>query len=134
MKQNNRHKYFRNLRYKQSLEARYDRWDGWHTGVYFITQEPDPRAIREDTNFYLRNPKLDPAEWDKRRGHDYYMYFARPEVPYSIIEHQWGRNGWKKVMTWNTARRNRRALITEDDSSPRAKSYYKKYEDRWNYD
>lgn len=130
---NNRHKYFRNLRYKQKLEARYDHYDGYHTGIYFLTKEPDPRAIREDNNFYLRNPKLT-SEWDKRKGHEHFMYYKRPEVPYSVIEFQWGRNGWKKIMKWQTARRNRRIKITEDDTSWRAKSFYKKYEDRWNYD
>ena len=131
---NNRHKYFRNLRYKQSLEARYANYDGWHTGVYFITQEPDTRAIREDNTFYLRRPDREPGEWDKRTGHDYYMYWKRPEVPYSIIEHQWGRQGWKKVMKEQTSRHNRRIKIDEDDTSWRAKSFYKKVEDRWNYD
>jgi hypothetical protein len=129
---NNRHKYFRNLRYKQKLETKHDR-GGYNSHVYFITWEPDTRDRRESNNSYLSNPRLTP-EWDKRRGHDYYMYFDRPEVPYSIIEHHWGRNGWKKVMKWQTARRNRRIKITEDDATRREKSFYKKYEDRWNYD
>ena len=131
---NNRHKYFRNLRYKQNLEARY-RNDGWLTNIYFITKEPDTRARREGNNSYLSSrPDVDPSSYDKRTGHDYYMYWKRPEVPYSIIEHQWGRNGWKKVMKWQTSRRNRRIKISEDDASWREKSFYKKYEDRWNYD
>ena len=130
---NNRHKYFRNLRYKQSLEARYHN-DGWYTGVYFITKEPDPRSIRERTNFYLKRPDLDPVEYERARGKNYYISWKRPEVAYSTIEYQHGRNGWKKVMKWNTARRNRRIKITEDDASWREKSFYKKYEDRWNYD
>ena len=129
---NNRHKYFRNLRYKQKLETKHDR-GGYNSHAYFITWEPDTRDRRESNNSYLSNPKLT-SEWDKRRGHDYYMYFDRPEVPYSIIEHHWGRNGWKKVMKWQTARRNRRIKITEDDAAWREKSFYKKYEDRWNYD
>ena len=130
---NNRNKYFRNLRYKQKLEARYNN-GGWYSGVYFITKEPDPRAMREDNNFYLRNPNQTPDKWDKRRGHEYFMYFKRPEVPYSILEFHWGRNGWKKLMKQQTARSNRRIKITEDDAAWREKSFYKKYEDRWNYD
>ncbi len=130
---NNRHKYFRNLRYKQKLETRHDN-GGYSSGVYFITKEPDTRAIRESNNFYLRYPDADPAEWEKVKGRDYYRYWARPEIPYSVVKHSWGRNGWKKVMKWNTARRNRRIKITEDDSAWNAKSFYKKYEDRWNYD
>ena len=134
MKNNKRHKYFRNKRYKQKLEARYNEFNGKYTSLYFITNEPDPRGIREDNNFYLRNPDLSPSEWDKRKGHAYFMYFKRPEVPYSIMECQWGRNGWKKIMKWNTARRNRHIKIDEDDRAPSMKSFNKKYEDRWNYD
>ena len=130
---NNRHKYFRNVRYKQKLEARYYN-DGWLTNIYFITKKPDTRARREDNNLYLRWPDTDHAKYDKRTGHDYYMYWKRPEVDYSIVEHQWGRNGWKKVMKQQTARSNRRIKITEDDAAWREKSFYKKYEDRWNYD
>jgi hypothetical protein len=129
---NTRHKYFRNLRYKQKLETNHDN-GGYASHVYFITKEPDTRAMREDTHFYLRRPDVIPGDWDKRRGHDYFMYFERPEVPYSIAEHHWGRNGWKKVMKWQTARRNRRIRIKEDDVAVREKSFYKKYEDRWNY-
>lgn len=129
---NSRHKYFRNLRYKQKLETNHNN-GGYSSNVYFITKEPDTRALREDKHWYLGDPKLTP-EWDKRRGHDYYIYFDRPEVPYSIIEHCWGRQGWKKVMKRQTARRNRRLKITEDDLAPRCKSFYKKVEDRWNYD
>ena len=97
MKNNQRHKYFRNQRYKQKLENNHDN-GGYSANVYFITQEPDTRARREDNNFYLRNPDRNQSEWDKRTGHDYYMYFDRPEVPYSVVEHSWGRNGWKKFM------------------------------------
>jgi hypothetical protein len=130
---NNRHKYFRNLRYKQKLEASHDN-GGYASHVYFITKEPDPRAIRESNNFYLSYPDTDPIEWERARGRNYYRYFDRPEVPYSAVKHYWGRNGWKKVMKQQTSRRNRRIKITEDDASWREKSFYKKYEDRWNYD
>ena len=40
---NNRHKYFRNLRYKQKLEAEYD---NGNRNIYFITKKPDPRELR----------------------------------------------------------------------------------------
>ena len=131
---NNRHKYFRSLRYKQNLEARYDKQNGWHTGVYFITKEPDTRARRECNNDYLRWPDIDHSKYDRLRGHSYYMYCKRPEVAYSIMEHRWGRNGWKKLMKQQTSRRNRRIKVTEDDAAIRAIGYYKKVEDRWNYD
>ena len=74
------------------------------------------------------------AEFEKVKGRDYYISWKRPEVPYSIKEYMHGRNGWKKVMKWQTARRNRRIKITEDDAAWREKSFYKKVEDIWNYD
>ena len=118
---NNRHKYFRNLRYKQSLETRYNhrgtgRYGGW-TGVYFVTDEVDPRDIREQFYQYqTRYWKNDvtPEEYTKMRledltkksrGHDYYLYYDRPEVKYSIIEN--------KKATYGSM-----------------KSYYKKYSNR----
>ncbi len=131
---NNRHKYFRNLRYKQKLEARYDNCDGWHTGIYFITKEPDPRAVRESNNFYLRYPDTDPVEWEKARGREYYVSWKRPEISYSVLEYSHGRSGWKKILKWQSSRHNRRIKITEDDTAIRAKGYYKKVEDRWSYD
>ena len=131
---NNRHKYFRNLRHKQKLEARYNKYNGHCTSLYFITREPDPRAVRESNNFYLRYPEVDPAEWEKARGKDYYISWKKPEIPYSIIEYQHGRNGWKTMMKYQTSMRNRRIKITEDDAAWREKSFYKKVEDRWNYD
>ena len=74
---NNRHKYFRNLRYKQKLEAKYD---NGNRHVYFITNEPDPRQIRELKPFkHLRI-----SEPCKFRGHDYYISWKRPEIAYSI--------------------------------------------------
>lgn len=131
---NNRHKYFRNLRYKQKLEAQYDNRRGWSSNVFFITKELDPRTVRESNNFYLSFPDVDPVEWEKATGRDYYRCWKRPEVPYSIIEYQFGRKGWKKVMKWQSSRHNRRIKIDEDSAAPRAKSYYKKVEDIWYYD
>lgn len=100
---NNRHKYFRNLRYKQKLETRYDnratgRYGSWN-GVYFITDEVDPRNLREEFYQYQTRywkTEVTPEEYvnmrledltKKYRGHDYYLYYDRPEVPYSIIEY-----------------------------------------------
>ena len=78
---NNRHKYFRNLRYKQKLETQYNNRGYAGSNVYFITKEPDPRYERER---YFRFSGVDDK---KHRGHDYYLYCDRPEVPYSTIEY-----------------------------------------------
>ena len=79
---NNRHKYFRNLRYKQKLETQYNNAG---SNVYFITKEPDPRHIRE---WGYRYPYSCFSVYKKYRGHDYYCYCDRPEVPYSTIEYK----------------------------------------------
>lgn len=124
---NNRHKYFRNLRYKQKLESRYDNWCERYTGVYFTTEEPDPRYIREHQN----------ARWFKNEkflGHDWYLCWHRPEVPYSIREYEHRPSAWKQLMKQQTTRRNRHIKITEDDVRVREKGFYKKVEDPWNYD
>ena len=118
---NNRHKYFRNLRYKQSLETRYNHRDtgrhGSWTGVYFVTDEVDPRDIREQFYQYQTRywkTEVTPEEYTKMRlddltkksrGHDYYLYYDRPEVKYSILE-------------------NKKAVYGS------MKSYYKKYSNR----
>ena len=77
---NNRHKYFRNLRYKQKLESQYDNRDYSWSRVYFVTKEPDPRYERE------RYFRFSGSDDEKYRGHNYYLYYDRPEVPYSVIE------------------------------------------------
>ena len=94
---NNRHKYFRNLRYKQKLETKYNNRSnyGW-SRVYFVTDEVDPRFIREDTLRHLWRSSYLTAEeniqrrlehnCEKHRGHNFYLYYDRPEVPYSILE------------------------------------------------
>ena len=75
---NKRHKYFRNLRYKQKLESQYEARR--YKGIYFYTKEPDPRYEREHScKWYFRGSR-------KSRGRDYYIYFDRPEVDYTIYE------------------------------------------------
>jgi hypothetical protein len=112
---NNRHKYFRNLRYKQKLENRYDNRDYSWCRLSFITDEPDPRYIREYAHKYQFRSKYDITYEEKVqkflddankpfRGHEYYLYYDRPEVPYSIIEYKdrpYGKNKkfYKKYTT-----------------------------------
>lgn len=123
---NNRHKYFRNLRYKHKLDTKYD---NGNRNIYFITKEPDPRQARELQAFkYLCRRAT-----EKYNGHDYYISWKRPEVPYTAMELVY-KAGWKQVMKQQTSRRNRYIKIKEDDATTSFKSYYKKVEDIWNYD
>jgi hypothetical protein len=85
---NNRHKYFRNLRYKQKLETKYD---NGNRNIYFITKKPDPRELRR----WNHKPYIQESYLNKFTGHDYYICWERPEVPYSIMEWQ-EEYGYKK--------------------------------------
>ena len=80
------HKYFIKERYKLKLERDVDKHKTYYSNVFFITQEPDPKYIREYENrgYWW----ADANKWEylnkKENGKDYYVYYDRPEVPYSI--------------------------------------------------
>ena len=82
------HKWFREQRYKQKLERDVDNHKTYYSNVFFITQEPDPKYIRE--RFYQNWASwwTEEKKWDyllqKEHGKDYYVYYDRPEIPYSI--------------------------------------------------
>lgn len=91
---NNRHKYFRNLRHKQKLEAKAHAHRTYWSHVFFTTKEPDTRDIRESMNSILwsmgrKNISFEEAVeehlgWYSRHTNGRYIYYDRPEVPYSI--------------------------------------------------
>lgn len=95
---NNKHKYFRNLRYKQKLEKRYE--ENSYSGICFFTKEVDTRYKRE-----YKNSRWYREEKEKEKGHNYYLYFDRPEVKYTIHE-------------------------DEDSSYTKRKQYYKRYSNK----
>lgn len=82
------HKWFRNERYKLKLERDVDKHKTYYSNVFFITQEPDPKYIREQIS------KRWPRWWTEERiweyltkpthGKNYFTYYDRPEIPYSI--------------------------------------------------
>ncbi len=88
------HKYFRNLRHKEKLEGRGQGWKTYWSHTIYYTKEPDTRDIRESTSSILwtanyRNISIDEAvekhiEWYGRHTKGRYMYYDKPEVPYSI--------------------------------------------------
>lgn len=114
---NNKHKYFRNLRYKQKLERKYD---NYNRHIYFITEEPDPKELRSLNNY----PYLCKSYLDKFRGHDYYISWERPEVPYSI-KHWHTKNHYK---TYYKRYANRIVRRTKKESQH---NQYKKEFDLW---
>ena len=82
------HKWFRNERYKLKLERDVDNHQTYYSNVFFITKEPDPKYIRERFYQYWSSWWTEVKKWNcllqKERGKDYYVYYDRPEVPYSI--------------------------------------------------
>lgn len=83
---NKRHKYFREQRYKQKLENDYDNHRRVFYGnpIVFITKEKD---TKDHWHYIFDSPK---------RGRHYYVYYERPEVPYTILEHRKSRDNAKK--------------------------------------
>ena len=82
------HKWFRNERYKLKLERDVGNHKTYYSNVFFITLEPDPKYIRENFYQYWASCWTEEKKWDyllhKEHGKDYYVYYDRPEVLYSI--------------------------------------------------
>lgn len=82
------HKYFREQRYKERLEHEVDNHKTYYSNVFFITKEPDYEYINRRWNECWAHWWTDEKKWEyltrKERGKDYYVYYDRPSVPYSI--------------------------------------------------
>lgn len=91
---NNRHKYFKNLRHKEKLEGRGKGWKTYWSHIIYYTDKPDPRDIRDNMNTILwvanhRGISIEEAikdhiEWYGKHTKGRYMYYEKPEVPYTI--------------------------------------------------
>lgn len=90
----NTHKYFVNQRHKNKLEANSGGFRTYWSHIIYYTKEPDSRDIRENTSSILyRAERWDkPVEeiiqhhidWYGRHTKGRYMYYKKPEVPYTI--------------------------------------------------
>ena len=82
------HKWFRNERYRLKLERDVDNHKTYYSNVFFITKEPDYEYINRRWNEHWASWWTDEKKWEylacKERGKDYYVYYDRPSVPYSI--------------------------------------------------
>ena len=82
------HKWFRKERYKNKLEHDIDKHKTYYSNIYFITQEPDPAYIERRWNTSWASWWTDEKKWEyltkPAHGKDYYIYYDRPEIPYSI--------------------------------------------------
>ena len=99
---NRHHKWFRKERYKQKLERDVDKHKTYYSNVYFITKEPDLADIQREWNRSWASWWTDEKKWEyltrPARGKDYYVYYDRPEVPYSIqYYHKSGRRSARQV-------------------------------------
>ena len=91
----NKHKYFRNLRHQAKLEGKGQGWKTYWSHTIYYTKEPDTAALRDAAStIYWRMSRsgisLEDAvkqqiEWDKKHGTgNSFVYFEKPEVPYTI--------------------------------------------------
>ena len=113
------HKWFRKERYKQKLERSVDKHHTYYSNVYFTTDEPDPRNLREhkDHIMWVANHNNIPLEEeiehyierDRHWGNGRFIYYKRPEVSYSIRYYykNAGRSKHQKFLKKRTARRVR---------------------------
>ena len=117
---NRHHKWFRKERYKQKLERDVDNHKTYFSNVYFTTDEPDPRDLREHTDYIhwfaeRNNLSLEEAievyiERDKKWNNSQFVYYHRPEVPYTARYYykKAGRSKHQKFLKKATSRRVRR--------------------------
>ena len=115
----NKHKWFRKERYKQKLERSVDKHHTYFSNVYFTTDEPDPRDLRENIHLIswtadLRGISIEEAteryiERERKWGNGRFIYYDRPEVPYSIRYYykKKGRSDSQTFLKKQTARRVR---------------------------
>ena len=86
----NKHKYFVNERWKNKLEHDVDEHKTYFSNVFFVTKEPDPRYMRETFYRYccgrdwLYEHRLAYVMREAAGRDGVYVYYDRPEVPYSI--------------------------------------------------
>jgi hypothetical protein len=82
------HKWFRNERYKLKLERDVDNHKTYYSNVFFITKEVDYKYVQKRWNEHWPRWWTDERKWEyltrKENGKDYYVYYDRPSVPYSI--------------------------------------------------
>ena len=113
------HKWFREQRYKQKLERDVDKHKTYYSNVFFITQEPDPKYIRERLCHRWAHWWTEEKKWErltrKVRGKDYYVYYDKPEVPYSIQYHP------------KSPRRSARCVDLKKRTNKRLRQRYKQY-------
>ena len=125
------HKWFRKERYKNKLEHDVDSHHTYYSNVYFTTDEPDPRDIRENTDNIMRaagirgisfEEALDQyIERELKWGNGRFIYYKRPEAPYSV------RYYYKK------SKRSRHQKDLKKRTNRRVRQDWKQYGEYYNH-
>jgi hypothetical protein len=137
----NKHKYFVNQRWKNKLEHDVDEHKTYFSNVFFVTKEPDPRYMRETFHRYccgrewLYEDRLAYVMREARGREGAYVYYARPEVPYSVRyqEKKVGRSHHQKDLKKRTNRKLRR-LFKQKGEIYQHNEYRKVQEFWWELD
>lgn len=118
------HKYFRKKRYKQKLENMVHECDTNFSRAYFLTKNPDPRHERktQGNRFYYGEEKVP--------GRNYYRYWERPEVEYTILEYTSPRRS--KCNKFLKKKANKKIRQCEDFYNHNL--YKKQYDIKWSLD
>ena len=119
-----KHKYFRRKDYLNKLENKFN----YHT--YYITKEPDPRRRREHESldyYYIARG----LEFDKPQiGRNYYIYYKKPEVKYSIQRWHTNSSYSRLKKSWKKSS-NRRVRYSKDYINHGG---YRRLNDYWDID
>ena len=129
------HKWFRNERYKLKPERDVDNHKTYYSNVFFITKEPDYEYINRRWNERWTSWWTDEKKWEyltrKERGKNYYVYYDRPSVPYSIqyCHKSPRRSAHQKDLKKRTNRRLRR--IFRDKGEIYQNNEYRRTQEFW---
>ena len=131
-----KHKYFRDLEYKEKLEHRYDEKRGRYCGrsVYFLTEDVDTRFIREEWHHVLRFDNTYRAKhlFEKNSNSNRFIYWDRPEVDYTVHEYLYKKESRKTFFKKYDNRVFRRKMKKCENILPSG-GEYKKYCYAWWY-
>lgn len=138
---NRHHKWFRKERYKQKLERDVDNHKTYFSNVYFTTDEPDPRDLRENIHTIswaadFHDISIEEAtkryiEREKKWGNGKFIYHHRPEVPYTTRYYykKAGRSKHQKFLKKKTSRRVRREFKQKGELYQH--NHYRRVQEFW---
>lgn len=114
-----KHKYFRNQRYKQSLETKYNTNYNKYCNSNSIIFKTNELATNIQPNYDYRTGEDITAfvRWDRNKGG--YIYYERPDVPYTLIHKHYTyirKKYYKKYAAKSFRKNNNKILISSNRS------------------